>query len=105
MCLQKYTDTLRLSKEGTQTPLFRLVAVAGYGILFREPPNCQPYDNKLLALFEAKESGREIAPAIRYFGRMLKIPCYQIVRDLEKSEAFPDNCFLLPAASFLMLAG
>jgi predicted AAA+ superfamily ATPase len=61
--------------------------------------------NKPLALFEAKESGREIAPAIRHFGRMLKIPCYQIVRDLERAEAFPDDCFLLPAASFLMLAG
>jgi len=36
---------------------------------------------------------------------MLKIPCYQIVRDLDRAEAFPDNCFLLPAASFLMLAG
>jgi len=26
-------------------------------------------------------------------------------RDLERAEAFPDDCFLLPAASFLMLAG
>jgi len=60
-------------------------------------------DNKPLALFEAKESGRAIAPAIRHFGRMLKIPCYQIVRDLDRAEAFPDDCFLLPAASFLML--
>jgi len=62
-------------------------------------------DNKPLALFEAKEGGREIAPAIRHFGRILKIPCYQIVRDLERAEAFPDDCFLLPAASFLMLTG
>jgi hypothetical protein len=36
---------------------------------------------------------------------MLKIPCYQIVRDLERAEAFPENGFLLPAASFLMLTG
>ncbi|MBU4121537.1 MAG: AAA family ATPase, partial [Proteobacteria bacterium] len=62
-------------------------------------------DNNPLALFEAKEGGREIAPDIRHFGRMLNLPCYQIVRDLERAEAFPDNCFLLPAASFLMLAG
>jgi hypothetical protein len=62
-------------------------------------------DNKPLALFETKESGREIIPAFRHFGRMLKIPCYQIVHDLERAEAFPDGCFLFPAASFLMLAG
>jgi hypothetical protein len=71
-------------------------------------PNChfrRSHHNKPLALFETKESGWEIAPAIRHFGRMLKIPCYQIVRDLERAEAFPDDCFLLPAASFLMLAG
>jgi hypothetical protein len=62
-------------------------------------------DNKPLALFEAKESGREITPAIRHFGRILQIPCYQIVRDLDKAEAFPDDCFLIPAAAFLMLTG
>ena len=62
-------------------------------------------DGKPLALFEAKEGGREIAPDILYFGRMLNLPCYQIVRDLDRAEAFPDNCFLLPAAAFLMLAG
>ncbi len=62
-------------------------------------------DGKPVALFEAKEGGREIAPDILYFGRMLNLPCYQIVRDLDRAEAFPDNCFLLPAAAFLMLAG
>ena len=62
-------------------------------------------DGKPLALFEAKEGEREIAPAIRHFGLMLNLPCYQIVRDLDRPEAFPNNCFLLPAASFLMLAG
>ena len=62
-------------------------------------------DGKPLALFEAKEGEREIAPAIRHFGLMLNLPCYQIVRDLDRAEAFPENGFLLPAASFLMLAG
>jgi predicted AAA+ superfamily ATPase len=62
-------------------------------------------DNKPLALFEAKEGGREITPAIRHFGRLLNLPCYQIVRDLHRAEAFPDNCFLLPASAFLMLTG
>ncbi|MCK9363951.1 MAG: ATP-binding protein [Syntrophales bacterium] len=62
-------------------------------------------DNKPLALFEAKEGGREITPAIRHFGRLLNLPCYQIVRDLDRAEAFPDNCFLIPAAEFLMLTG
>jgi len=62
-------------------------------------------DGRPVALFEAKEGGREIAPDIVYFGRMLNLPCYQIVRDLDRAEAFPDNCFILPAASFLMLAG
>lgn len=62
-------------------------------------------NDKPLALFEAKESGRDIIPAIRYFGRLLNVPCYQVVRDLERAEAFPDNCFLIPAAGFLMLTG
>jgi len=62
-------------------------------------------DGKPLALFEAKEGGREIAPDIQHFGRMLNLPCYQIVRDLDRAEAFPENCFLLPAAAFLMLTG
>jgi hypothetical protein len=62
-------------------------------------------DNKPLALFEATEGGREITPAIRHFGRLLNLPCYQIVRDLDRAEAFPDNCFLIPAAEFLMLTG
>ncbi|MDP2855239.1 MAG: ATP-binding protein [Smithellaceae bacterium] len=62
-------------------------------------------DGKPLALFEVKESGRDIAPALRHFSRILKIPGYQIVRDIERAEAFPDNCFLIPAAAFLMLTG
>jgi len=62
-------------------------------------------DGKPLALFEAKEGGREIAPDIQHFGRMLNLPCYQIVRDLDRAEAFSENRFLLPAAAFLMLTG
>ena len=36
---------------------------------------------------------------------MQNLPCCQIVRDLDSAEAFPDNCFLLTAAEFLMLTG
>lgn len=62
-------------------------------------------DGKPVALFEAKEGGREISPNIRYFSRLLNLPGYQIVRDLDRAEAFPDNCHLIPASSFLMLTG
>jgi hypothetical protein len=62
-------------------------------------------DGKPLALFEAKEGGREIAPDLRHFGRILNIPCYQIVRDPDRAEAFPNDCFLLPTSRFLMLTG
>jgi hypothetical protein len=36
---------------------------------------------------------------------MQNLPRYQIVCDLERPKAFPENGFLLPATSFLMLAG
>jgi hypothetical protein len=36
---------------------------------------------------------------------MQNLLCYQIVRDLERPKASPENGFLLPAASFLMLTG
>ncbi|EKD36772.1 MAG: hypothetical protein ACD_75C01379G0001, partial [uncultured bacterium] len=42
---------------------------------------------------------------VRHFGRLLDIPGYQIVRDLDRTEALPGNCFLLPASSFLYLTG
>lgn len=62
-------------------------------------------DNRPLALFEAKDSAWEISPAGRYFSRKLGVPFYQIVGQGTKNEMFPENCFLLPAARFLMLCG
>jgi hypothetical protein len=96
---------MRLAARFTETGLGMFEVMYIRDTAKREVDFVLVKDNKPLALFEAKESGREIAPAIRHFGRMLKIPCYQIVRDLDRAEAFPDDCFLLPAASFLMLTG
>lgn len=62
-------------------------------------------DNKPMALFEAKEGDSEISPSGRYFGKRLGIPLYQIVHGLGRCEAFPDNCFKIPASTFLMLTG
>jgi predicted AAA+ superfamily ATPase len=62
-------------------------------------------DNKPLALFETKEGDSEISPSGRYFGKRLGIPLYQIVHGFGRCEAFPDNCFKIPASKFLMLTG
>jgi predicted AAA+ superfamily ATPase len=62
-------------------------------------------DGTPVALFEAKEHSRVIGPAGRYFSRKLSVPYYQILRVGEKPEAFPDNCFIIPAAQFLLLTG
>jgi hypothetical protein len=62
-------------------------------------------DNKPMALFEAKEGDSEISPSGRYFGKRLGIPLYQIVHGLGRCEAFPGNCFKIPASTFLMLTG
>ncbi len=62
-------------------------------------------DNKPMALFEAKEGDSEISPSGRYFGKRLGIPLYQIVHGLGRGEAFPGNCFKIPASTFLMLTG
>ena len=58
-----------------------------------------------IALFEAKDADLEIAPSGRYFSNKLGIPYYQIVRHCKKAEAFPGNCFVIPAAGFFMLCG
>ena len=58
-----------------------------------------------IALFEAKDADLEIAPSGRYFSNKLGIPYYQIVRHCKKAEAFPGNCFVIPAAKFFMLCG
>ncbi|MBM4314567.1 MAG: ATP-binding protein [Deltaproteobacteria bacterium] len=62
-------------------------------------------DGDPVALFEAKEHSRVIDPSGRYFSRKLSVPYYQILRAGEKPEAFPDNCYIIPATQFLMLTG
>jgi uncharacterized protein len=62
-------------------------------------------DGRPVALFEAKETDRSISPAGRYFSQKLDIPFYQVVHFCEKPEAFPGNCYIVPAANFLMLTG
>ncbi len=83
------------------------IVVEGLADLYRLKQALYPRagSDKPLALFEAKESEHEISPAGRYFSQTLSLLYYQIVRDLEKPEAFPGNCFLIPASSFLMLTG
>jgi hypothetical protein len=60
---------------------------------------------KPVALFEAKEGDTQISSAGRYFAGKLGIPFYQIVNKPVKAEAFPGDCFIIPAAAFCMLAG
>ena len=62
-------------------------------------------DNSPLCLFEAKKSDTDISKPGRFFGEKLNIPFYQIVRNAEKVEAFPGNCYIIPASNFLMLTG
>jgi hypothetical protein len=62
-------------------------------------------NGKPVALFEAKESDSDISKAGLYFGRQLSLPFFQIVRRCQKAEAFPGNCAVIPATSFLMLTG
>ena len=58
-----------------------------------------------LCLFEAKEKDSDISPAGRFYSERLSVPFYQIVNKASKVEAFPGNCFVIPASNFLMLAG
>jgi len=62
-------------------------------------------DNEPLALFEAKESDSSISKPGIFYSRKMNIPLYQIVHKAKKVEAFPGNCFLIPASNFLMLTG
>ncbi len=62
-------------------------------------------DNKPVCLFEAKESDADISKPGRFYGEKLNVPFYQIVRNAGKVEAFPGNCFVVPARNFLMLTG
>jgi len=62
-------------------------------------------NGKPVALFEAKESDSGISKAGLYFGKQLSLPFFQVVRHCQKVEAFPGNCAVIPAASFLMITG
>ena len=62
-------------------------------------------DNKPVALFEAKESDLNISKSGRFYSRKLNIPLFQIVHKAQKVEAFPGNCFVIPASNFFMLTG
>lgn len=62
-------------------------------------------NHRPLALFEAKTGDDPIHPAGRYFAKRLEIPFYQVSPRHERAEAFPDNCFKIPAPNFLLLIG
>jgi len=62
-------------------------------------------DNTPLALFEAKESDSSISKPGRFYSKKMNIPLFQIVHKANKVEAFPGNCFVIPASNFLMLTG
>lgn len=62
-------------------------------------------DNEPVALFEAKESDAIISKSGRFFSKKLNIPLFQIANKAKKVEAFPGNCFVIPASNFLMLTG
>jgi len=62
-------------------------------------------DNRPLALFEAKERDEAISPSGKFFAKRLGVPFYQISLHHGRAEAFPENCFKIPAVNFLMLTG
>jgi uncharacterized protein len=62
-------------------------------------------DNRPLALFEAKEGDAAISPSGKYFAKKIEIPFYQISPHHTRVEAFPGNCFKVPASNFLLSAG
>lgn len=62
-------------------------------------------DNAPAALFEAKETDSRVSRSGEFYARKLRVPFYQIVHRAEKVQAFPGDCFVIPAANFLMLTG
>lgn len=62
-------------------------------------------DNKPVALFEAKEGDSTISKPGKFYSNKLNIPLFQIVYTAKRVEAFPENCFVIPATNFLMLTG
>jgi predicted AAA+ superfamily ATPase len=62
-------------------------------------------DDNPLCLIEAKLGEDKISAHGRYYAARLGVPFYQIVLNADAVEAFPGNCFLLPATDFFMVAG
>jgi predicted AAA+ superfamily ATPase len=62
-------------------------------------------DNAPMALFEAKTGDAVDMGSGRRFSAMLGVPFFGISAKGKKPEAFPDNCFSMPATMFFMLAG
>lgn len=62
-------------------------------------------DDNPVCLIEAKLSDDKISAHGRYYAARLGVPFYQVVLESNTAEAFPGNCFLLPATGFLMMAG
>ena len=62
-------------------------------------------DKEPIALFEAKKNESGISKQERFYSEKLNLPLFRIVQEAEKCEAFPGNCFVIPASNFLMLAG
>jgi predicted AAA+ superfamily ATPase len=62
-------------------------------------------DNNPVALFEAKEGDSSKSKSGKFFSKKLNVPLFQIVHKTKKVEAFPGNCFVIPASNFLMLTG
>ena len=62
-------------------------------------------DNRPLALFEAKLGAPADMSNGRRFSEMLGVPFYLITARGTKAEAFPGNCFSIPATQFFMLTG
>lgn len=60
-------------------------------------------NKKPIALFEAKTGRAAITSAGRIYADRLKVPFYQIVLDHESPTEYPRNCFVIPAAEFLMM--
>lgn len=90
---------------------FTEIGLGNFGIYYirdkekREVDFVLVKDNEPVALFEAKESSSSISKPGKFYSKKLNIPLFQIVYKANKIEAFPGNCFIIPASNFLMLTG
>lgn len=55
--------------------------------------------------FETKKSEAGMSKSGRFYGEKLRNSLFRIVQEARKCKAFPGNCFVIPAANFLMLTG